>query len=78
MTIAYSIHLPRVFLFNAMAVSVALVCFFAVSTPQVRAADLTEPQIQAILGLLSSFDANATTVGGVEAALRGTGEVGAI
>ena len=58
-----------------MAASVAFICFFAIPAPQVRAAELTEPQIEAILGLLSSFDADSTVVEGVEAALRGTGEI---
>lgn len=78
MTTALSINLYRVPLFYAMAASVALACFFAIPTPSARAADLTEPQIEAILGLLVSFDADKTTVGGVEAALRGTGEAAAL
>src|SRR3990167_9949299 len=75
MSIASSLDISRIVFFNALAASVALVCFFALPTPLARAAELDETQIRAILGLLESFDANKTTVDGVESALRGTGEI---
>src|SRR3990167_7937215 len=75
MSIASSLDISRIVFFNALAASVALVCFFALPTPLARAAELDETQIRAILGLLESFDANKTTVEGVESALRGTGEI---
>jgi|SRR3989344_3110167 len=48
-----------------------------VAIPQARAASLTEVQIQAILGLLSSFGADQTIINNVSASLRGTATPGA-
>ena len=58
-------------------VYIVATAFFAVSLlvalmpTQARAASLTEPQVQAILNLLSSFNADQATVKNTEAALRG-------
>lgn len=64
-----ALALPTVSL-QLVALILGLVCFFAVSVPRVQAAQLTEPQVQAILNLLTSFDVDSETVGAVEAALR--------
>lgn len=50
-----------------------IVCpLFSVAVPRAQAASLTEPQIQAILNLLVSFDVGQTTIDGVSAILHGT------
>lgn len=64
-----ALALPTISL-QLVALILGLVCFFAVSVPRVQAAQLTEPQVQAILNLLTSFDVDSETVGAVEAALR--------
>src|SRR3989344_6359233 len=47
----------------------ATMCFFA-AAPQARAAGLTEPQISAILNLLSAFEVDQQTIVNVEGILR--------
>ena len=59
--------LVRPFLIAAIACS-----FFVFAVPKAEASGLTEPQIQAVLNLISSFGADQATVANVEAALRGT------
>lgn len=53
------------------ALAVAL-CLFSLYAPKAHAAQLTETQVQAILGLLRSFGTDAATIQQTEAALRGT------
>ncbi len=55
---------------GAAVLSLVLSSFFAVSVPRAHAAALTEPQIQAILGLLISFNVPAATVANVNAILH--------
>ena len=63
---------PVVRLFaQALLTVLAACCLFAFAAPRAQAASLTEPQIQAILGLLSSFGADQATITNTEAALRG-------
>jgi hypothetical protein len=47
-------------------------CSFFIAAPVAHASGLTEPQIQSILNLLSSFDVDTETVGAVDAILHGT------
>ena len=66
------LHMPS---FRPVALGVAGLCislglFFTVATP-VRAAALTETQVQAILSLLESFGASPSVISNTEAALRG-------
>jgi peptidoglycan hydrolase-like protein with peptidoglycan-binding domain len=66
-----SMVLSRGFLMHTLVLAFA-VCslFFSFALP-VRAAALTDSQVQAILGLLSSFNTDAEVVRTVESALRG-------
>lgn len=53
-----------------MACLLAASCLFAVSVPPAHAAPLTEPQIQAILNLLTSFNVPQATVNNVNVILH--------
>ncbi len=60
--------------FRRVAVSfIALVLLVGIAAPAHAA--LTEPQIQAIIGLLSSFGADSSTISNVNASLRGQAPV---
>lgn len=70
-----TIHIARPGLLQNVAVGVAalmlaLSCFFTLSVPRAHAAALTEPQIQAILNLLVSFNVPAATVSNVNVILH--------
>jgi hypothetical protein len=45
-----------------IACMVVVSCMFAIATPRVHAATLTEPQIQAILNLLMAFNVPQATI----------------
>ena len=55
---------------------IALALFFLPSVPTAHAAGLTEAQVQAILGLLQSFGADANVIANVQVALGVPGSVG--
>src|SRR3989344_7627853 len=57
---------------QALLAVLAACCLFAIAAPRVQAAGLTEPQIQAILGLLASFGVDQAIVENTNAALRGS------
>lgn len=58
-------------LFSKGLVVGAMLAAFVISVPQAQAASLTDAQIQAIIGLLDSFGADADVVANTNAALRG-------
>lgn len=60
----------RALVFSMMAALFAVSLLLAVMPTPVRAASLTEPQIQAIEGLLAAFDVDEETIATVDAILR--------
>lgn len=54
------------------ALMMVIASFFAASVPRAHAAALTPLQIQAVTGLLKSFDVDSETIGAVEAQLNGS------
>lgn len=61
----------QTFLLHVAAVMMVICCSFAVALPRAEAAELTTAQREAILNLLSSFNADSNVINNVRAALEG-------
>lgn len=70
MNIVFNATIGKVF--TLALVALFLTGAFIVFVPRAQAASLTEPQIQAIIGLLSSFGADQSVIDNVNASLHGT------
>ena len=60
----------RYVLMSVMGAALIASSFFAFAVPKAHAAALTEPQIQAILNLLTAFNVPAATIANVNAILH--------
>jgi PKD repeat protein len=68
---ACSLHASCLLLARVFLAAVIASCFFAFSASRAQAAFLSEPQIQAIVGILSSFGVDQATISNVNNILHG-------